>query len=203
MFTVVAAAATNIVFGQVGKELKSLKVGDTAKDFELQPLEGTKVTLGRIAKDGPVVLVVLRGYPGYQCPLCSRQVAELRKHADDFTRLGAKVVLVYPGAVEDLKKRAEEFLTGKQLPDPLLLVIDPGYEFTKLYGLRWEAPGETAYPSTFVLDRDRVVKFRKVSQSHGGRANAEDVMAVLRAMRAASAQGGEFRQDRGTPLPKR
>lgn len=62
------------------------------------PLKGEKTAkLSELTKTGPVVLVVLRGYPGYQCPICTRQVADLRRNADEFAKLGAKVVLVYPG----------------------------------------------------------------------------------------------------------
>ena len=176
--------------GQAAEELKTLKVGDTAKDVEFQPLEGDKVKLSVLTKDGPVVLVVLRGFPGYQCPICSRQVADLRRHAQEFKELRARVVLVYPGPAADLKNRAEEFLRGTKLPEPLMLVIDPDYKFTNLYALRWDAPRETAYPSTFVLDQMRVVKFRKVSQSHGDRAKTEDVLKALREMQGAVSSAG-------------
>lgn len=172
--------------GQVSDEVKALKIKDTAKDFEFQPLEGNKkLKLSALAKEGPVVLVVLRGFPGYQCPVCSQQVRDLREHAKQFDELGAKVVLVYPGPADDLKKRAREFLKDDVLPKPLLLVIDPAFKFTNLYGLRWDAEAETAYPSTFVLDRERKVLYRKVSKSHGDRAKAEEVLAVVAAMKFA------------------
>jgi len=47
------------------------------------------------------------------------------------------------------------------------------------YGLRWNAKGETAYPSTFVLDDKGVVQFSKVSESHGDRTKATEVLAAL------------------------
>ena len=183
------------VTAQVADELKTLKVGDTAKDMTLQPLAGKKVKLSALAKQGPVVLVVLRGFPGYQCPACRQQTADLLKHGKEFKRLGAEVVLIYPGPAQDIKKRAEEFLKGEKLPDPLMLVLDPEYQFTTEYGLRWDAPSETAYPSTFVLDEKRVVQYRKVSLTHGNRAQAKDILAALRALQAAqSAKGQEISQ---------
>jgi alkyl hydroperoxide reductase subunit AhpC len=57
--------------------------------------------------------------------------------------------------------------------------LDPDYTFTLRYGLRWDAPRETAYPSTFVIDRGGVVRFALVSRTHDGRAPAADVLAVL------------------------
>jgi peroxiredoxin len=167
---------------QVAKLLEVLKLGDTAKDVEFLPVLGEeKVKLSALVKDGPVVLVVLRGFPGYQCPLCFRQVAELRAQAEEFVKLGAKVVLVYPGPgpAADLKRLASEFLQGVELPKPFTLMIDPEYSFTNLYELRWNAPRETSYPSTFVLDTKRAVKFRKISTSHGDRAPTKEVLAAL------------------------
>jgi thioredoxin-dependent peroxiredoxin len=203
LFGIAALALVQAASAQVSDQIKTLKIGDAAKDFEFQPLEGNKkVKLSALTKDGPVVLVVLRGFPGYQCPACSQQVRDLREHAKQFDELGAKVVLVYPGAGEDLKKRAHEFLKDDELPKPLLLVIDPSYKFTNLYGLRWNAEAETAYPSTFVLDRDRKVMFRKVSKSHGDRAKAEEVLAVVAAMKfAEKAKGREIPGDLQT-LPR-
>ncbi len=162
-------------------------VGDKAKDFELAPLVGDeakgkekeKVVLSKQLGAGPVVLVVLRGYPGYQCPLCTRQVAELTGKADDFEKAGARVLLVYPGPADDLKKHAAEFVKGKDYPAHFQLLLDTDYAFTNAYGLRWDAKNETAYPSTFVLDKQGKVLFAKVSKTHGDRAKVADVLKAL------------------------
>ncbi len=156
-------------------------VGEQAPDFTLKTLEGDSVNLDELRENGPVVLVVLRGYPGYQCPICSVQVADLMKHAAALKQAGANVVLVYPGPIDGLGDRAEEFLKGKTLPENFHYVTDPGYEFTSAYELRWDAPRETAYPSTFVIDRDGIIRYAKVSKSHGGRAKGSDVAAAAKA----------------------
>ncbi|MDX2033608.1 MAG: redoxin domain-containing protein [Blastocatellia bacterium] len=41
-------------------------VGDKAPDFTLTNLQGAKVRLSDVAAKGPVALIALRGYPGYQ-----------------------------------------------------------------------------------------------------------------------------------------
>lgn len=154
-------------------------VGSKAPDFTLAGLDGKPVTLSKLAADSPVVLVVLRGYPGYQCPVCMMQVADLKKHADELSAAKAEVVLVYPGPAKNLNDRADEFIKGRDLPENFSFVTDPGYEFTNAYGLRWDAPLETAYPSTFVIDRQGIVRYAKVSKSHGGRAKADEVVEAL------------------------
>lgn len=154
-------------------------VGDVAEDFELKTLDGESVKLSKLVADGPVVLVVLRGFPGYQCPACNAQAAQFLSKAKQFDAAKARVVMVYPGPADGLKKHADEFVRGKTLPDHFFLVLDPDYEFTKKYHLRWEAKNETAYPSTFVIDRERKITFAKISMTHGGRAAVEEVLKAL------------------------
>lgn len=156
------------------------QVGEKAKDFTLVSLEGEDVTLSKLTADGPVVLVVLRGYPGYQCPICSLQVGGLVRNKSEIEGANAKVVLVYPGEANELKERAQEFLRGEELPEGFQMVLDPDYAFTNAYGLRWDAPRETAYPSTFVIDGENVIQFAKVSMTHGGRAKPGEVVAALK-----------------------
>jgi thioredoxin-dependent peroxiredoxin len=155
------------------------KVGDVAPDFTLTALDGKKVGLANAVKKGPVALIVLRGFPGYQCPLCTRQVGELLANQEKFAAANAKVILVYPGPAADLRKRAGEFATGKDFPAHFRLVVDPDYAFVNRYGLRWDAPNETAYPAAFVVNRERKVVFAKVSNSHGGRASAAEIIGSL------------------------
>jgi peroxiredoxin len=158
---------------------KTPVAGDTAADFTLVSLGGEKVTLSSETRKGPVVLVVLRGFPGYQCPICTAQVGRLISDAPGFAAAKAKVILVYPGPANSLKVRADEFVKGKMLPANFTLLLDPDYKFTNQYGLRWEAPRETAYPSTFVLDPMRKVTYARVSRSHGDRANNSDIFKAL------------------------
>lgn len=155
------------------------KVGEEAKDFELAAVGGEKVKLSKAAEAGPVVLVVLRGYPGYQCPVCTTQFAEFRGKAEAFKKAGAQVLFVYPGPADGLKDKASEFVKGKDYPAHFTILLDPDYAFTTAYGLRWDARHETAYPSTFVVDGERKVAFAKVSTTHGGRAKVDDVLAAL------------------------
>jgi len=154
-------------------------VGEKAPDFTLSTLEGKNVRLSDVMSKGPVVLVVLRGYPGYQCPYCNRQVQDFIQKSQGFADAGARVVLVYPGPPQNLDAKANEFLADKRLPNNFDLVLDPGYEFTNSYGLRWDAPHETAYPSTFLIDRQGVVFFSKIVKEHGGRTTAAEILDAL------------------------
>jgi len=154
-------------------------VGEKAPDFVLSTSQGKSIRLSEIVSKGAVVLVVLRGYPGYQCPFCNRQVQDFMEKSQDFGDVGAQVVMVYPGPPQDLNAKANEFLADKRLPDNFALLLDPGYEFTHLYGLRWDAAHETAYPSTFLIDRQGVVFFSKIVKEHGGRTTAAEILDAM------------------------
>ena len=155
------------------------KVGDTLPSFTLNTPAGKPVALSSLLKKGPVVLVVLRGYPGYQCPFCTRQVGELNSHATDFAKHNAQMLLVYPGPADNLQQRASEFVPGKNMPANYTLVLDPNYGFLNAHALRWDAPGETSYPSTFVLNKSGKVLFAKISHEHGDRATTEEILRAL------------------------
>ncbi|MCA9074542.1 MAG: AhpC/TSA family protein [Planctomycetaceae bacterium] len=155
-------------------------MGDTVADFELPVLDGETVKLSELAKDGPVVVVVLRGFPGKQCPLCRAQAIGFGTSAKKFADAGAKVLMIYPGGVDDLTAKAKQFLGGQTVPDGFTLALDPGYTFTSAWNLRWDDENETAYPSTFIIGEDMTVQWAKVSMSHGGRSNPGEVLNALK-----------------------
>jgi len=155
-------------------------VGDKAPKLELKNFDTGTVKLGDAIHKGPVVVMVLRGNPGYQCPLCTRQVSQFISAARDFRSANATVIMVYPGPAAELDVKAGEFLKGTKLPEGFHLVTDPDYVFTNEWHLRWDAAKETAYPSTFVVDKEGKIRFAKISKSHAGRAPAAEVIKVLK-----------------------
>ncbi len=159
------------------------EIGEKARPFTLETLAGKAVSLESFTKSGPVVLLVLRGYPGYQCPLCTAQVRDFTAQAKAFADRGASVVMIYPGPAANLKKYAGEFVGGLALPANFTLLIDPDFAFTENYGLRWNAEGETAYPTTLVIDKSGTIRYALVSKSHGGRTKAANVLRQLDAVK--------------------
>jgi peroxiredoxin Q/BCP len=155
-------------------------VGDAAPDFTLTSLTGSSVTLSRELTRGPLVLVVLRGWPGYDCPFCTKQFADYVDHAAQLSDAGLRVVFVYPGPADGLAEHARAFTAARPIPSNFTIVLDPDYTFTNRYGLRWDAPKETAYPATFLLERSGRIRFAKVSGGHGDRVTVAEVLAAFR-----------------------
>ena len=156
-----------------------LRVGTKAPPFSLTQFKGGKITLNELLQDQSVVLVVLRGWPGYQCPYCSAQTVQFAHSAGEFAERHATVVFVYPGPAKDLNIHAGDFLRKKPFPKSWHFITDPDYTLVNEYNLRWNAPGETAYPATFIIDRAGVIRYANVSTTHGDR---PDVAFVLKAL---------------------
>ncbi len=154
-------------------------VGVKAADFQLESMDGVTVRLSDEVARGAVVLTVLRGWPGYDCPFCTRQFGDYLSHAESFEQRGARVLFVYPGPAETLKEHASAFIASRPMPAAFRVLLDPDYTFTNAYGLRWNAPNETAYPATFVLDKRGIVTFASVSRGHGDRVSTEAVLKAL------------------------
>ena len=93
-----AALALGLLFGSSFAQAQTPDIGQTAPQFSLSTPDGKQLSLSEFTREGPVVLVVLRGYPGYQCPYCVRQVHDFVENASKFAADGAQVLLVYPGA---------------------------------------------------------------------------------------------------------
>ncbi len=154
------------------------KVGEKAPEFSLMTLDNQRIQLGELTANANVVIVVLRGWPGYNCPLCTIQVQDLLDSADELLKR-SQVLLVYPGPSEDLKAHAEEFLKHKQWRNDFRFLLDPDYRMVTSYGLRWKAPNETAYPAAFILNKKGIVSFARVSRGHGGRTEASELIKAL------------------------
>lgn len=158
------------------------KVGDKAPAITLKALDDQTVRLNELTASGSVVVVVLRGWPGYQCPVCDRQTQDFIRSAPEFEEADARVLFVYPGPAEGLKAHAKEFQSwkGKEWPKEFIYALDPDYNMVDAYGLRWNAPQETAYPSTFVLDTGGIIRFAKISRGHGDRTTAAETLAAVK-----------------------
>lgn len=176
--------------------LITLSTGAVAEKIDRGPAEGSLMPeiigktmhgenfqLSKLTDKGSVVLVMLRGYPGYQCPVCSAQVAGYVAKADEFEKQNTPVIFIYPGKVKNLDKRAKEFTAPLEetvdLPANLIFVIDQDYKITNLLDLRWNTPRETAYPAAFVVDHKGYIQYANVSNTHQGRATASEIIEFL------------------------
>ncbi|MDB4445695.1 peroxiredoxin family protein [bacterium] len=160
---------------------KQPEIGQRVPDFEL-PLVGQNkfLNLRDEYHNGAVVVIVLRGYPGYQCPICKNQFNAVINRAKALASETKRVILVYPGKTDQLDKQSKRFLGSRKLPHPITVVRDDDMQMVDNWGLRWQARNQTAYPATFLIDQNGRVAWKKVSSSHAGRSTVEEILRALR-----------------------
>ena len=84
------------------------------------------------------------------------------------------------GTIEGVAIKAKEFSDDFTFPDIFYFALDPNYSMVNKYGLRWDASKETAYPSTFVINKKGKIVYSKISSTHGGRTNVDEVVGALK-----------------------
>jgi peroxiredoxin len=176
----------------------ALKVGAVAPDFTLPDAHGNAVTLSALLAKGPAVVTFYRG--GW-CPFCDLQLRAYQSVLGTIHDLGAELVAISPQtpdyALSDVEKKqltfpvltdegnrvAREFKLVFTLSDALRkLQTHFGSVLPKFNGDdSWELP----MPGTFVVDRNRVVRFAVVDPNWMIRVEPAAILEALRGARAS------------------
>ena len=101
-------------------------------------------------------------------------MADYSEHLEDFRAAGAELVAI---SVDDAA-RAEPVRQDLGIKFPLL--CDTSREVVKKYGLLNSGEkGGIAFPASFVIDRDQVVRFRALEEV-ASRVNVDHMLALVR-----------------------
>jgi peroxiredoxin Q/BCP len=101
-------------------------------------------------------------------------LADYSQHLEDFRAAGAELVAI---SVDDAD-RAETVRQEMGIKFPLL--CDTGREVVKKYGLLNSGEkGGIAFPASFVIDRDRVVRFRAL-EAVASRVSVDQLLELVR-----------------------
>jgi len=168
-----------------------LREGDTAPDFELPDALGRPVRLGDLLADGPVILSF---YRGQWCPFCNLELRALQAALTDVEAAGASLVAISPNnpdtSLTTVEKHGLQFpvlsdhdnLVAKQFnlvyemtEENVTVYRRHGRDVAAMNGSdKWELP----IPATYVIDRDRIIRYAFVDLNHRRRAEPSVVVAV-------------------------
>jgi peroxiredoxin len=170
-----------------------LSVGDVAPDFTLADATGRAVTLSKLLSEGPVVLTF---YRGEWCPYCNVQLRHLELALPEFEKRNATLVALSPQSPDHALSLTEKL----DLKFPVLSDVDQAV--SRAYRVNFTLSGDLEdlqvnvwhndpraqnadgsrslpVPSTFVIDRDGVVRAAFVNADWRVRVEPEDITAVL------------------------
>lgn len=148
-------------------------------DVSLPDSQGNSVDLRQYRGKQSVVLVVMRGYPGFICPNCSAQTSRLVSNRGEFEKRNAQILVLFPGPTDHLGEfvaKARPPGGPPELPFPVLL--DPQFELVDRLGIR----GDLAKPSTYILDANGQVRFAYVGATTADRPSVRAMLQQLDAI---------------------
>jgi peroxiredoxin/antitoxin component YwqK of YwqJK toxin-antitoxin module len=172
--------------GAVDADLAGYRDPGSSRQALRRDLIGHRLTATRFrAADGAVVdlaqhrgrmlvLVVMRGFAGSVDPHCTAQAMALLARAGDFATRDTDLALCYPGAASALP----HFLAAARLGDQdlaLPLLLDQDLAFVRAVGIE----RDLAAPTTFIIDRDGVIRYCYQGRDRADRPTVPDVLRQL------------------------
>jgi|ERR1700722_10718017 len=124
------------------KKMTTIVAGQTAPDFSLKSIDGTKYSLPELLTRGPVFVSFFKE----SCPVCQFTFPFLERL---YKRYGAKDV-TFLGISQDNARATKEFADEYGVTFPIALDSE-GYPASNAYGL-------TNVPTSFLIDADGSVR---------------------------------------------
>jgi peroxiredoxin len=178
---------------------QAVKVGEQAPGFALAAADGSEVTLRGLLDDGPIVLTF---YRGSWCPYCNLQLNAYREILAELEQEGVRLVAVSPMTPDNSLSFAEK------LALPFTVLSDPGAAVAERYGLVFTLEGDyreaheaggvdlpqlngdeswrLPAPATFIIDRNRTVRFADVRGDYRWRLEPSALLAAVREFSATA-----------------
>jgi len=152
-------------------------IGKTLPQTRFLGPSGDVLDINELRDGRGMVLLIMRGFPGYVCPFCTAQTAAVLNRAEEFEKSGVRVALVFPGPADTVPiflDAVREYRRSSELPVPIL--FDPELSATNSLG----ATGKLAKPTTVVLDRNGIIRYLYVGESFDDRPPVELIFTMAR-----------------------
>ena len=176
-----------------GVPTDSIKAGDVLEPFTLDDATGTPVSLDRIVKSGPAVIVFYRG--GW-CPYCNLALRTYQQELlPQLAAFDARLIAISPQPPDEslstVERAALEFTVlsdpGSRLADRLGIAFEQaddvlaaqrtlGLDLTKVNA---EGAVRLPRPTVLVVDQDRIVRYVDVQPDYTARTEVADIVAAL------------------------
>ena len=152
-----------------------IAVGDRAPDFDLAAADGSRLRLGELLANGPLVVFF---YPKDATPGCTAEACSFRDAFGELSAFGATVI----GISSDSAASHAAFAGANRLP--FSLASDPGGVVRKAFGVP-KALGLLPGRVTYIIDRGGVV--RSIYDSmFAPQKHVEAALSVLKSLAATA-----------------
>lgn len=187
----------NIAMAQ-GDHKQKYGVGDNAPSFTGIDQYEQEISSEEVLQKGPIVLVF---YRGTWCPYCKKHVSALQNSLEEFTKLGASIVVVTPEQSEFVDKMV------KKTDASFSIIHDKDYVIMKAFGLDFKISKETVpsyynyvlngtreangneddilpIPATYVINTQGTIDYTHFDPNYKNRSSMEDILTHLKPKQA-------------------
>jgi peroxiredoxin len=161
--------------------MDTARVGLPAPDFTLTDVDGRRVRLSDYRGKKAVALVFIYGV---NCMFCGGQVGQLRHRLAEFEKIGAAVLVVESREPYRVRETLGDARTSSDERMPIL--CDPSHVASATYGvaLQMNHAEWINRPSTFLIDRDGILRIERRSKEIRVRYPVGDMLAEFEKMQA-------------------
>lgn len=149
------------------KSLRPVKLDETLQDWELQLSNNQKSKISTITKNGPLLLIFIRGT---WCPFCRMHMKNLRDWVAKLQNKKATIIVVSSEPLDKIKDWLQENSF------PYLFASDERMLLSDHFGVRIR-PNDFSQAATFLIDSDLSVRLAYVGKRD--RQNFKEMEAAL------------------------
>jgi alkyl hydroperoxide reductase subunit AhpC len=172
----------------------TLRIGETAPDFEAETTEGT-IKFHEWIGDSWAMLF---SHPRDFTPVCTTELGTLAKMKPEFDRRGVKLIGLSVDPVENHEKWSQDIAETQGTAPNYPMIGDTDYNVSKLYGmLPYEVEGDATsrtpaqnatVRNVFIIGPDKKIKTMLVYPMSTGR-NFAEILRILDSLQLTSRMG--------------
>jgi peroxiredoxin len=172
---------------------KALKKGSVAKNFTLPNALGESVSLDALLEDNEYLVVNF--YRGVWCPYCNLELQALQSMAENFAKVGTKIVAISPQTPDaSLTTKEKNELTFEVLSDEKNviskeygLVFSLAEELRPIYTkfgidiptLNEDDSYELPMPATYLINKNKEVLYSFIDEDYTKRCEPQIILDII------------------------
>lgn len=153
----------------------SLRLGDTAPDFEAETTQG-KIKFHDWIGDGWALLF---SHPADFTPVCTTELGETARLKEEFGKRNCKVIAISVDSVEDHKAWIGDIDETQSCHVDFPIIGDPDHKVSELYDMLHPGEGDSStVRSVFLIDPSKKIRMTLTYPKSAGR-NFDEILRVL------------------------
>jgi alkyl hydroperoxide reductase subunit AhpC len=153
----------------------SLRLGDTAPDFEADTTEG-RIRFHDWVDDSWAVLF---SHPADYTPVCTTELGETARLKDEFGKRNTKVIAISVDSVDDHKGWSGDIAETQGSSVNFPIIADTDHEVSRLYDMLHPGEGDSStVRSVFLIDPNKKIRMTMTYPKSAGR-NFDEILRVV------------------------